>query len=133
MSSPAGSANTPPQLTSGTRLPMLADDEVGELVRRLRRRQRLSRLRLSNRVLQISGDQAMNPDRLRQWEVGRQVPDGYWRGWLAMALSVPRGMLDRAALVTDGRRRTQRRVRAGGRSRPAPSHSRRAGQPWRPG
>lgn len=108
----------PPQVGTGMGLGVVAGNEVGVLVRRLRRRQRLSRRGLSDRVLKISGDQAMNPDRLRIWEVGREVPDRYWRGWMAVALGVPTEVLDRAALVTDRRRRTRRRARAAARGRP---------------
>lgn len=83
---------------------MVPGDEVAGLVRRMRRRQGLSRSRLSDRVVRVSGDHTMNPERLRRWEVGKEVPDGYWRGWLAAALGVPRDGLDRAAAVTRGRR-----------------------------
>lgn len=100
-----------------------AGNEAGQLVRRLRRRQRLSRTRLSERVQRVSGDPAMNPDRLRQWEAGKDVPDRYWRGWLALALGIPREVLDRAAVVTDGRRRSRSRVRAAARGRPYPARS----------
>lgn len=92
-------------------------DEVGELVRRLRRRQGLSRQRLSDRVRRVSGDPAINPDRLRAWELGKDVPDLYWRGWLALALGVPQELVDRAAVLADDRRRTRRRVHAAGRDR----------------
>jgi hypothetical protein len=37
-----------------------------------------------------------------------------------MALGIPRDVLDRAAVITDGRRRTRRRVRAAARGRPVP-------------
>lgn len=104
-------AGDPVEVSSG--------DEVGELVRRLRRRQGLSRQRLSDRVRRVSGDPAVNPDRLRQWELGKDVPDGYWRGWLALALGVPQDLVDRAAVLADDRRRTRRRVHAAGRSRPS--------------
>jgi hypothetical protein len=117
MSLPGGRTSTP---LAGGDVAIASGGEVGELVRRTRRRQRLSRVRLSDRMLRISGDHAMNPDRLRQWEIGKDVPDRYWRGWLAMALGIPRDVLDRAAVITDGRRRTRRRVRAAGRGRPVP-------------
>jgi transcriptional regulator with XRE-family HTH domain len=97
---------------------MVSGNEVGELLRRLRRRQRWSRLRLADRIRRISGDHAMNPARLRQWEIGKDMPDAYWRGWLAMALGVPRDVLDRSAASTDGHRRTRRRVQAAARGRP---------------
>lgn len=83
---------------------MVPCEDVGGLVRRVRRRQGLNRSRLSDRVERISGDHTMSPERLRRWETGREVPDRYWRGWLATALGVPRDGLDRAAAVTRGRR-----------------------------
>lgn len=102
---------------------MASGNELGELVRRLRRRQRLTRRRLSDRVRRVSGDPAINPDRLREWELGRYVPDRYWRGWLAIALGVPRDSVDRAAAVADGRRRTRRRGQAADHRRAVASGS----------
>lgn len=108
--------SSPAQSTPRDDLATIPRSELGELVRRLRRRQRMSRLRLSDRVLRVSSDPAMNPDRLRHWEVGKAVPDRYWRGWLALALGIPREVLDRAAVITASRRRMQ----AAGRVRSIP-------------
>jgi transcriptional regulator with XRE-family HTH domain len=87
---------------------VISDDEIGKLVRRLRRRQGLSRPQLSDRVVRISGDR-MDPAHLRQWEAGKAVPNEYWRGWLGEVFGVPREVLDRAAAIAHDRRQAGRR------------------------
>lgn len=84
------------------------DNGVGSLIRRLRQQQDMSQGRLAARVLRVSGDHAINQDRVRLWEVGEDLPDEYWRGWLAMALGIPTDMLERAAIVSRGRNRLRR-------------------------
>lgn len=87
------------------------DNGVGSMIRRLRRRQDMSQERLAARVLRVSGDHAINADRVHLWEVGEDLPDEYWRGWLAMALGVPPAELERAAIVSRSRNRSRRRPR----------------------
>lgn len=93
---------------------MQARDGVGELIRRVRLRQRWSQATLADRVVHVSGDRAVTPDRVRRWEAGTEVPADYRLGWLAMGLGIPRAELEQALAVTRGRRGT--RGRTGARS-----------------
>lgn len=89
------------------------DNGVGVdlLIRRLRRRQDMSQERLADRVLRLSGNHAINGERVQLWEAGEDVPDKYWRRWLAMALGVPTAELERAAIVSRSHNRSRRRPR----------------------
>ncbi|MGH8795155.1 MAG: helix-turn-helix domain-containing protein [Stackebrandtia sp.] len=77
---------------------------IGALIRRRRGCHGLSQYQLAAQLARLSGNNAIDRNRVARWERGGRVPDPYWRGWLSLALLVPKGRLDQAARVTYAQR-----------------------------
>src|SRR5438034_3965049 len=74
-----------------------ADEPISVVIRRVRRCHGMTQAALADRLADLSGNPSVSRDQVTRWERGGRVPSPYWRGWLAVALDVPSGQLDRAA------------------------------------
>jgi transcriptional regulator with XRE-family HTH domain len=74
-----------------------ANEPISTLIKRVRRCQGMTQAALADRLADVSGNVSVTRDQVTRWERGGRVPSPYWRHWLAIALDVPSGQLDRAA------------------------------------
>jgi transcriptional regulator with XRE-family HTH domain len=91
-------------------------ESIGGLIARVRDENGVTQLRLAARLCACAGVSTITRHEISRWEREERIPSGYWLAWLAVALDVPLGDLERAAAVAR-RRRPRRRVEARGRDR----------------
>ena len=75
----------------------VVEEPISHLIRRTRTRRGMTQAALARQLASASGNAAITRDQVTRWERGGRVPSPYWRRWLAVALDVPTGQLDRAA------------------------------------
>lgn len=91
---------------------MSSAEPIGALLAHARLNRGWSQLRLAGVLCGISGTTTITRHEVSRWEREERVPSGYWLGWLAVALDLPIGRLERAA-ATSRRRRGRLRAAAG--------------------
>lgn len=64
-------------------------EPIAVLLKRLRRAQGLSQLRLTEQLCQASGRPTVTRHEISRWERGDRVPGPFWLDWLAVVLQVP--------------------------------------------
>ena len=79
-------------------------ETIGALIARVRAEQGISQLRLAERVCVSASLNTVTRHEISRWEREERIPSGFWLGWLALALEVPREQLERAAAAARRRR-----------------------------
>jgi transcriptional regulator with XRE-family HTH domain len=82
-------------------------ESIGALIARVRDENGVTQLRLAARLCACAGVSTITRHEISRWEREERIPSGYWLAWLAVALDVRLGDLERAAAVA--RRRRPRR------------------------